>query len=108
MVVMRTRRYQKAVRTIQRSNRQRAFLREFLSAAHRRSYALRRSPHRWWYIRSQEDIDQSLQRIGDVAEASGVGAEHAEESFARGEQEGERLGTAGVDVVGGDGEDLPA
>ena len=102
------------VHTIKGSNHKRLCLREFsrarclqlcLIVGHARRA---RRLIRGGVADSPEDIIQSLERIGNVAETSRLGREHVEERLARGVQEREGATAAEVDVVGESGEELLA
>ena len=102
------------VLTMKSSNHQRLFLREF-SLARGLQLGLivghaRRARRLIWcgVADSPEDIGQGLERIGDIAEARRVGAEHVEERLARGVQEREGATAAEVVVIGERGEELLA
>jgi hypothetical protein len=111
---MRAPRSLETVHTMEGSNGQRLFLREFgLARALQLLFIVghargARSLIRWGVTYAPEDIREALERIGDVGKAGPLRGEHIEEVFTRGVEEGKGTTAAEVDVVGERGEELLA
>lgn len=104
----------RTVHTLESSNGQRLFLREFglaralhllLIVGHARCA---RSLIGRGITDPPEDIIEGPEGIGDVGKSGGLRGEHIEEIFARGVEEGKSATAAEVDIVGERGEELLA